>query len=196
MDLQQLLAGPMGQQVTEMVSQQLGINAEQAQSAINFAVPTLLNGLAKNTQTQQGADALFNAVTTDHSGSGLGNLMGLIQSGLGGDGAGILGHILGGSQPGVQNAVSQVAGIDPQQAGNLLQMVAPILMSVLGNTQQSQGLDAGGLAGLLGNIVSNQQQAAPQQQGFISQLLDQNHDGSMVDDAMRIGMNVLGGLFK
>lgn len=196
MDLQQLLAGPMGQQVTGMVSQQLGIDPQQAQSAINFALPTLLNGLAKNTQTQEGADSLFNAVVNDHNGGGLGDIAGLIQSGLGGDGAGILGHILGGSQQGVQNAVSQVSGVDPQQAGNILQMVAPILMSVLGNTQQSQGLDAGGLAGLLGNIVSNHQQAAPQQQGLISQILDQNHDGSMVDDAMRIGMNVLGGLFK
>ena len=48
MDLQELLGGSLGQEATQLISQQLGIDTNQAQSAVNLALPTILNALNKN----------------------------------------------------------------------------------------------------------------------------------------------------
>lgn len=194
MDLQQLMNGAIGQQATQLISSQLGIDANQAQSAVGLALPTLLNALNKNASTNEGAASLFNAITKDHANGGVEDLVGMAQNALSsGEGSSILKHILGGLQPNVENAISQNAGIGGGQAGQILQILAPLVLKTLGNQTQSQGLDIGGLAGLLTNVVSNQQQqTAPQQNDIISQLLDRDKDGSVIDDVA----GLLGNLFK
>lgn len=194
MDLQQLMNGAIGQQATQLISSQLGIDANQAQSAVGLALPTLLNALNKNASTNEGAASLYNAITKDHANGGVEDLVGMAQNALSsGEGSSILKHILGGLQPNVENAISQNAGIGGGQAGQILQILAPLVLKTLGNQTQSQGLDIGGLAGLLTNVVSNQQQqTAPQQNDIISQLLDRDKDGSVIDDVA----GLLGNLFK
>jgi hypothetical protein len=138
---------------------------------------------------------LTNAIANDHNGSGLGDLAGLAQSALGGDGASILKHILGGAEQNVATAVSQNAGIGSGQASQILQILAPLVLNALGNKSQQTGggINIGNIAGILSNFVGNQQQQqAPQQNDLISQLLDRDKDGSVVDDV--VGM--LGNLFK
>lgn len=193
MDLQQLLGGTLGEQATQLISNQLGIDQNQAQNAVNLALPTILNALHQNAATEDGAAALTNAIANDHDGSQLGDLTGLAQTALGGDGASILKHILGGSEQNVANAVSQNAGIGGGQASQILQILAPIVLNTLGNqSQQGGGINIGNIAGILSNFVGNQQQQVPQQNDLISQLLDRDKDGSVVDDV--VGM--LGNLFK
>lgn len=192
MDLQQLLSGSLGQQATQLISNQLGMDPQQAQNAVGFALPTLLNALNNNASTQEGATSLLNALNKDHSNGGLDDLAGLAQNALSGEGNSILKHILGGLQPNVENAVSQNSGIGTSQASQVLQILAPIVLKTLGGQTQSQGLDIAGLAGLLSNFVGNQQQTAPQQNDLISKLLDRNNDGNVIDDVA----GLLGNLFK
>lgn len=198
MDLQQLLGGELGEQVTGLISNQLGIDQNQAQSAIGLALPTLLNALNKNASTEDGAAALTNAISNDHNGSGLGDLVGLAQNALNGEGGSILKHILGGSQDNVTNAISQNTGIGGGQASQILQILAPIVLNALGNQSQATGggINIANIAGLLNNFVGNHQQQAPQNQSIISSLLDQNQDGNIADDALKIGAGFLKNLFK
>lgn len=194
MDLQQLLGGSLGQEATQLISQQLGIDSNQAQNAVNLALPTILNALNKNASTDEGAAALTNAISNDHSGAGLTDLASLAQSALGGEGASILQHIFGGAQQNVTSAVSQNAGIGGGQASQVLQILAPIVLNALGNQSQQSagGINVGNIAGILSNFVGNQQQQAPQHQDLISKIIDRNGDGNVVDDV--VGM--LGNLFK
>jgi hypothetical protein len=194
MDLQQLLGGALGQQATQLISQQLGLDANQAQSAVNLALPTILNALNKNASTEDGAAALTNAIANDHNGAGLTDIASLAQNALGGEGASILKHILGGAEQNVATAVSQNAGIGGGQASQVLQILAPIVLNALGNQSQQQGggINISTIAGILSNVVGNQQQQAPQHQDLISKLLDRNNDGNVVDDVV----GILGNLFK
>jgi hypothetical protein len=194
MDLQQLLGSSLGQETTQLISQQLGIDANQAQSAVSLALPTILSALNNNASTETGAASLANAIANDHNGNGLSDLAGLAQSALGGEGASILKHILGGSEQNVAAAVSQNAGIGNGQASQVLQILAPIVLNALGNQSQQQGggINISTIAGILSNVVGNQQQQAPQHQDLISKLLDRNNDGNVVDDVV----GILGNLFK
>lgn len=100
-------------------------------------------------------------------GGGGGGAMGGLGDLLGGAiGGKLLGHILGGRRPDVEQTVAQNSGLDPQQVGRLLMVLAPIVMGVLARKKQQDGLSAGqlgtvlqgggagagGLGGLLGQV--------------------------------------------
>jgi hypothetical protein len=179
-----------------MVSQKLGINEQMATTAVNFALPLLLNGLAKNSSTQEGANSLHQAVTNDHDGSILDNLAGFMQNSEQGPGAGILKHLLGANQGIATQAVSQSSGLDSNQTSQLMQMLAPVLMGSLGAQTKNEGLDATALSGLLRNATQEQEQQAPDAMNMISKLLDSNGDGNSMDDVTKIGMGLLNNFLK
>lgn len=186
------------QQILEMLSQQLsgsslsqlsqsiGADEGSTQKGIQAAIPAILGGLGRNASNPEGAQALQSALEKDHDGSWMDDQDNLVQNAQGANGAGILKHVFGEQVGGVQNALAGKSGLGQDQMGQLMQMLAPMVMGSLGKTQRAQGLDAQGLGGFLaggqgGNIMS-----------AVTQMLDQNKDGNIMDDAM----NILGGFFK
>lgn len=186
--LQDLLGQQQGNQAVDQISQNVGADQSAVNSAIQMALPVILNGLANNASTPQGAQNLDNALTKDHDGSLLGNLGGLAGMIFGGQQAappqanagGILGHILGGSQGQVTQQISNQSGLNIGQVAQILMFLAPIVMGYLGKQKQEQGLDAGGLQNMLGEQQQQIQQSP--QGGFLEKMLDQDGDGSAMDD--------------
>ena len=175
------------------ISSQLGANPQTTGNAIAAAVPLLLSALSRNAGSADGRDSLYNALSNDHDGGILDNLLGYLGGGSmqqQNDGAGILGHVFGGSQNGVMNALSKATGMDASNVGRLLVMLAPVVMGFLGRTRQQQGLGPSSLAGLLGGETKYAQQAEPGLMSTISRFLDQNGNGSAVDELS----GILGGL--
>jgi hypothetical protein len=187
-----LLNSDMGKQLISGASAQSGQSAEKTSSVLTMALPFLLGAMKKNSSTPDGAASLLGALNGKHSGSILDNLGGLFDGGVDAsvqqDGAGILGHILGGSQPKIENALSQKSGMDSDSVAQILKVAAPILMGFLGKqTRQNNVSDPNGLGDLLGGLMGGGQQ---QDQSFLESLLDANGDGSVIDD---IAGMVLGG---
>ena len=198
--LSQLQGAPLQQ-----IADQLGTNPSQAQSAVSAALPMLLGALGRNAAQPQGAADLFGALQRDHVGraagsGGLGDLLGSVLGGMGGggaggaaDGASILGHILGGNQQRAEAGLGQATGLGAN-AGQLLQILAPIVMAFLAQRAQAGGMDAGGLGAVLGR-----EQAQVRQQGgvggdLLGSLLDQDGDGQVgLGDLIKIGGGLLGG---
>jgi len=165
----------LGGDTMRQLSTQLGADPATTQKAVSAALPTLLGALAKNAQSPEGAAALAGAIDRDHDGSALQNIAATLG---GGGGAGILKHVLGGRQEAVQQGVGAAAGLSGPQAGQLLAMLAPIVMGALGSAKRSGGLDAGGLAAMLGQERASMG-GGP---GGLLQLLDRDGDGSVMDD--------------
>lgn len=201
MDLTELLKGNIPQDLIGTLSQQMGTEPQQTQTAAQNIFTTLLGGLAKNASTEEGAQGILGALDRDHDGSVLNDLGGLLTGAMGSsqatNGAGILGHILGGKQQGAVDMVSQTSGIDANSAMSMMLKLAPILMGVLGKAKQDNGLDAGGLSGLLSGVMGNQQ--AQEQNPLVAiatRFIDQDGDGDIMDDLSGMGMNILGGMLK
>jgi hypothetical protein len=179
--------------VVQQLSSQLGADPVSTQKAVSAALPLLLGALGRNAAQPEGAAALTNALQRDHDGSVLNDVTGFLAAGGNTQaGNGILRHVLGEKQGIIEQTLSQNTGLTASSTGQLLAMLAPLVMGAVGQTQQQQGLNAGGLANLLGG---EQQQADSMLGGLATQLLDQNNDGSIVDDVMQMGSNLLGGLF-
>lgn len=110
------------------------------------------------------------------------------------DGMAILGHVFGQKQQRVANGVSQVGGIDGQQSSQLMAMLAPVLMAVLGKLMSNRGGGADALGGLLGGESRQMQQQAGGG-GLLGAVLDRDGDGDVdLADLMQNGQ-LLGGLF-
>ncbi len=188
MDIQGLLGQVLSGNNLGAISQSIGADESTTGSAIQAALPMIVGALAKNASTDEGAGALAGALDRDHDGSMLDDLAGFV---LGGgaqqaNGAGILGHIFGDRQEAVEQGVSQASGVDMSTIAKLLPILAPIVLGYLGRQKQEQGLDPASLAGMLGGATQQMQQEQSPLMGMLSAVLDSNHDGSMMDDAIRL----------
>jgi len=192
----ELMAQLQGAPLAQM-AQQLGASPAQTQDAVGAALPLLLGTLGRNAAQPQGAMDLFGALQRDHSGApDLGDLLGSLLGGGGGgqtDGAAILGHIFGGQQQRAEAGLGQATGLGAN-AGQLLQMLAPIVMAFLAKRLQSGGMDAGGLGQVLGQERARVQQQGGLGGGLLGSLLDQDGDGEVgLGDLLKMGGSLLGG---
>lgn len=188
--ISQIITQQLSGAASKQIANRLGVSESTATTAVQLAVPLILAALARNASKPEGAAALHQAVSEDHDGSVLDNLQSYLGNPEAANGAGILGHVLGGQRPVVENNLAQAAGLDQSSAGSLMEMVAPIVMGAVGRTQQQDGLDPSGLAEYLGE---QKQQAAPAgMMGTLTSMLDSNQDGDVKDDLARIA----GNLFK
>lgn len=193
--LAQLQGAPLQQ-----LAQQLGTDTAQTQEAVSAALPMMLGALGQNAAQPQGAQALLGALQRDHAGGGmdLGGLLGSLL-GRGGsasaapDGAAILGHIFGGNQQRAETGLGQATGLGGN-AGQLLTLLAPIVMAFLAQRVQAGGMDAGSLGQTLGQERERVQQQGGLGGGLLGSLLDQDGDGQVgMGDLLKMGGSLLGG---
>lgn len=187
-----MLAGQLDDQAVKQISSQLGADDRSTQQAISTALPMLMGTLGRNTESPDGAQALSSALQRDHDGSIFNDVAGALSNpSTMQDGQAILGHVLGGKQNNVQMGVAKASGLDMGSTGQLLTMLAPLVLGALGQTQQQQGLDAGALAGLL----QTERQESDSALSGMAQLLDMDGDGDITDDVINIGSKLLGSFF-
>jgi len=190
--LSQLQGAPLQQ-----VSQQLGIDSQQASGAISAALPLLMGALGNNAAKPQGAEALFGALQNNHSGLDIGSVLGAVMGGgnsPAANGAGILGHIFGGNQDRAETGLAQATGLSPSSSSQLLKILAPIVMAYIAQRMSSGGqASAGGLAQILGQEKQQVTQAGGIGGGLLGSVMDQDGDGQFgVSDLIKLGSGLLG----
>jgi hypothetical protein len=192
--LLEMVSQQLGGQNLTTLSRQIGADEQSTQNAISMALPLLLGGLAKNSAQPQGAAALDRALT-NHDGGLLDNLGAMLGSGaLGTAGAGILGHILGQRRAPVEQGISKASGLQPQQVGRLLMLLAPIVMAALSRMKQQNNVSGTELGDVLQREKADVATKSPGAGGLLG-MLDSDNDGSIADDLARMAPGMLGGLF-
>lgn len=208
MNITDLLQSQLSGAVLSQLTQKIGAGDQQKTAAATSGIMNILLGaMAQNAAKPGGADALSKALDRDHDGSIMGNLMEMLSGQMQPsnpktvNGEGILGHILGKRQPAAVEAVSKSSGLNANQVATLMSTLAPIIMGALGQAKKQNNLDADGLSGMLGGLLSgmtaggsSKKQVDPKM-AIINAFLDKNKDGSIADDLMRMGGSFLGKLF-
>lgn len=184
------LQSQIGRDAIDRIGRQLGTDEQTTNQAVGAALPLLIDALGRNASTAEGAEALTNAVRRDHDGSRAHNILDYLSGG--GDqqeGSSILGHILGGKRSVVETGLSRAAGMDRGNAGQLLTMLAPLVLSQLGGMQRQRNMGAGDIA----DMLRGDRQRAESELGGMSRLLDLDGDGDITDDMLNMGGRLLGG---
>ena len=102
----------------------------------------------------------------------------------------MLQHIFAGNNDRVQNNLAKQTGLETGQVSGLLTQLAPLLLGALGQQKKQQNLDTSGIPVLLSGL--SQQGGDSGLMGMVTNLLDSDNDGSIVDD---VG-NLLQGFLK
>jgi hypothetical protein len=193
-----------GNRLTEM-SRQLGADEASTSKAISMALPMLIGGLASEAGTATGAQSLNRALDEDHDGTLLDNVSTLFGPTTGTadvavpralNGAGILGHIFGGKREPVQQGIGRASGLDTQQIGRLMAMLAPLVMAYLGRRKRQAGATASDIGSELQAERKEIERRAPDLGGILGQVFGGAQDRpGIADDIARMAPSVLGKMF-
>lgn len=167
--IQNLLQETASKGIASKISSQFGISESQANSALSMLMPEVLSGVQGNAKDEKSAQQLQNTLEKNHSDGGIfSHLDDLISNPESGKGSQILGHIFGSDtekKSAIEKKVAEKSGIDSGVVSQIFTMAAPLVMGKLGQS-----------VGKSGNT------------SMLTSLLDQNNDGSIIDDIFRLGM--------
>lgn len=184
-DLLQAILQAQGGNAPKNIARQFGVSDAQASSAISALLPALVGGMQRNVQQSNGFESLLGALSDGHHQRYVEDPAAAFAESTVQEGNGILGHLLGSKDASraVAKRASAQTGVGEDVLKRMLPVVATMLMGSLSKQTQAgkalaapQAGSAGGAQGLL---------------GMLTPLLDQNQDGSIVDDVFRIASGFL-----
>lgn len=140
------------------IGKRLNIKKNDIAQVISNGIPAMLAGMQSNSETEDGAASLSQALT-DHSFDDITDIKSFFAEADLKDGKKILSHVFGDSQKETMDNISKSTGVSKGKATSILAIVAPLLLSSLGSQQQSQQQNSGfSLGGLLGGLLGGGQQ--------------------------------------
>jgi len=154
-DLMGMLKDAVSKQVMNKIGGMIGLDGAATNKAFDGAAGSILGGLMKKTQSQQGLDQVFGAVQKNDGGlfDNIGDLLGNQDATdkLQTQGGGIMDMVFGGDRAKTEASVGQSLGISSGIVGKLMSLAGPMLMGIIGRYVKSKALNAVGLGSLLGN---------------------------------------------
>lgn len=186
----------------QQMARQFGLGEDQAQSALSAVLPALAGAVRQNASDENGLGGLLGALASGNHQRYLDDPSFLGSQEAVQDGNGILGHLLG--SPDVSRQLAQHAsaqtGVGTDIIKKMLPMAAGLLMGGLSRGSSAQmGAGAGGgllgagaqmLAGMMGG-GQPQQSTGSGILGMLTPLIDQNRDGSAMDDVLGMAARFL-----
>jgi hypothetical protein len=164
--------GSMGSEVSQKMSNKTNIDQGTISQLLPVIAPMILGGLKKQKDERGGQDRVDHILNKYGDPSVLGNLDGLFQQKLDDNTTDPnLGGLLGNAGSDATNLLSKnLSGVDSGMVAKLIPMLAPVILGFLTKKRDS-GTGSSGLAGLL----------------------DQDGDGSVLDDVAGLLLGGLGG---
>ncbi len=197
-----MITQQLGGSMMQQMAQKVGGNSEGVQRATAAAIPMILAAIKRNAGSRQGAESLANALNKHSDGGMLGGLGSLLGGGSGSasmmqEGGKILGHVFGGKQNNMAQQLGRATGLGGKGAGDLMSMLAPMVMGALGKAKAQGNMGVSGLQDLLNQEHQTIQRRQPKQLGMIEGLLDADGDGDVdLSDILKKGSGLLGGFFR
>lgn len=174
----------------------LHLDTQQSQTLLVKALPTLLKGLATNSQEKKGAQSLLEALKQKkHSGGILSSNADFFAAAQLEEGDKILKHILGDTRDDIAAALAFETKTDTKTAQKALAALSPLLMGALGKAVQSKKLNADQVSKLLNLALKEKNYSKfAHQIGLL--LWDKNGNGQFKDDLFELGKTWLSRLLS
>lgn len=171
------------QDILKKIGKSVGADSNQVKEIAQLGLPALMQALGKNASSTEGAEALASALD-DHQGDNIEDINGFLNNVKLDDGAKILKHIFADKNDVVQDDLAKQTGLKSDQVSGIMEQLAPLLLGSLGKEKKKLNLDASGIAGLLGGLLTKGDKSGLM--GMFTNLLDSDKDGSIVDDVGNI----------
>ncbi|MBN1352903.1 DUF937 domain-containing protein [candidate division KSB1 bacterium] len=182
--------GSLGSEVTNQLSSNLGIKTNTANQLLPQVIPMILSGLKKQKDEHGGEARVDHILNKYGSSSVLENIGGLFsEKSQDDDPDPQLGGLLGESGIQASNMISQNFGLNSSTAMKIIPMLAPVVLGALSQKRDQGGAGSSGIAALLdqdgdGSILDD-----------VAGFLMQGFAGSGTQSSSNVIGNLLGGLF-
>lgn len=177
MNILETILGAQDGAAVRQIGSQLGLPEDRTTAALTALVPAVAAGLQRNATNAGGLESLLGALSSGKHAQYLESPATLSQPAAIADGNGILGHVFGSKEVSRQIAGRAAAqtGIGVDVLKRMLPMVAALAMGTLARQPAAPApVSTSGLAGTAGSSLL----------GLLARTIDQNRDGSMLDDVM------------
>lgn len=166
-NLLEAVNGLMTPDMVQQASNVVGESPASTKAALTALAPTLLHAFAEKGSSPAGAGQLLGALADNKID---GKLLGNVGSILGRDknnsahgaGSALISMLLGGKSAGVLDAITSSAGLKSGSSPVLASIVSMLIGSLISKAVSGSGLNAAGLAGMLGGQKSMLAAALPQ----------------------------------
>ncbi|HOT05685.1 MAG TPA: DUF937 domain-containing protein [Atribacter sp.] len=187
MDLIDLIKQLNNDDVLGQVSQSMGVEPQQVKKVTQLGLPTLVEAMNRNAKTQEGARSLARALE-QHQDDEVDDLSKYIRHADAHDGEKILRHVFSDKSERVESKIAKQTGLDMSQVMGILAQFAPLVLGLLGKEKKEKNIDYNGVANMTSSIANQLGgESGSGLMGMVSQFLDSDQDGDIMDD--------LGGLF-
>jgi len=142
MDMETIMKMMLQSGALDQVTSMLGVDEKGAQSAIETVMPMLLKGMQgqmKNEDTRYG----FLQALNDHSKQDTKDLKKAVKNVDVDDGYKIVKHLLGAEEEELAAKAKKKSGLDTKTIIKIMAILAPILMSKMGQTAKTETAKAG-----------------------------------------------------
>ena len=172
----------MGGAVVEQASKFLGESSANTTSGIGALLPALMGGIIGQASTESGASGLLDMITKGNHDGGIMDSMGSMFGGgsstsnLMNAGSLLTSSLFGGSKLGsVLDVVTSATGMRRSSSSSLMNLLAPVVMGMIGKQVQSGGLNASGLMNMLMGQKEHVASALPAGMGSILGFADMSN---------------------
>lgn len=192
MDILELLSGQLdSEKVLQQLSMTSGADSSQVQKVVQMGLPALLESLGRNSKTEQGASSLAKALDS-YKDDKVDDIEDFLKNVNLDDGSKIIGHVLGGNKQKVQRNLAKQTGLEDNQVSSIMNQLAPLLLGTLGKQKAINNVGSAGIESMISGIINGQGSKNNNMMKTITNLLDADDDGNIVDDVSKM----LGGFFK
>lgn len=165
-DLMKMVGGALTPEMMGQMSGMLGEDKANVQKGIGAALPQLMRGVAQTGASPQGAQDLLGMM---QGGAGepspmdmMGNLAGIMgnqeqSNGMMQMGMKMLPMLMGNKASGMAGILGAATGMSKGSSSNMMAMLAPMIMGMMGNQMKSSGggMNPAALMGMLGGGGGN-----------------------------------------
>jgi len=180
-NLLKLLQDQMGSAVVDQASKFLGESSSNTSAGLSALLPSLLGGLMSKGSTESGASGIMDMITKgNYDGSILDNLGNVFSGGSSTSnfmnaGSLLTSSLFGGSKLGsVLDVVTKATGMRRSSSSSLMNLLAPIVMGLIGKQVKKGGLNASGLMNMLMGQKDHVAAALPAGMGSVLGFADLN----------------------
>lgn len=173
MNVLDVIMNAQGGAAVRQAGAQVGLGEAETATALSALVPALAAGFQRNAQTPDGLSGLMAALASGGHQQYIDDPSALATPAAVTDGNGILAHVLGGKD-GSRAVADQTAnrtGISPDVLKRLLPIAASLMMAAFARQHAQGGLSPANAGAGSGGLLD-----------MLTPLVDQNRDGSIMDD--------------
>ena len=135
MDMETIMKMMLQSGALDQVSGMLGVDGKSAESAIEYVMPMLLKGMQSQMKSEDTKYGFLQALN-DHSKQDTRDMSKFIRNVDTDDGDKIVNHLLGSEKDAVAAKAKKKSGIDTKTILKIMAILAPLLMTRMGNTAE------------------------------------------------------------